>query len=167
MSTAVALTFLVLTLPICVWVAWNDMRSMKIPNKAVMAMFVIWLVAGFFLMPLSVWAWGWALAAIVMVVGFVMHSAVGIGAGDAKFASAIAPFFVQSDPRFDMGLIAATMLGALAAHRVMRAMPAVRRATPDWESWTRAEYFPFGLALSGMLIFHLLATVWLNSAAVH
>jgi prepilin peptidase CpaA len=154
-----ALILLVLTLPICIWVAWSDLRTMKIPNKAVMTLLTVWLVAGFFLLPLNVWLWGWALGAITLVVGFVLHLLMGAGAGDVKFAAAMAPFFVQSDLRFNMGLAAACMMGALAAHRLMRALPAMRRATPDWASWTSGKYFPFGLALTGMLIFHLLVAV--------
>ena len=47
-------------------------------------------------------------------------------------------------------LIATTTLITFALHRIARAIPAVRRATPDWESWKRAD-FPFGLVLATTL----------------
>lgn len=165
LPTAAALTFLPFALAIGIWVAWSDMRAMKIPNKAVMALGVVYLVTGPFVLPLATYAWGWALCAIVLTAGFVLNAAGVLGAGDAKFAAAMAPFFVLSDLRFDLGLFAACLLGAFAAHRLMRATP-FRSAVPDWASWTHSR-FPMGLALAGMLIFYLLAAVWLNSAAVH
>jgi prepilin peptidase CpaA len=33
-------------LPIAIWVAWSDMKRMKIPNKAVLAMAAIWPLPG-------------------------------------------------------------------------------------------------------------------------
>ena len=164
LPTAAALTFLPFALAIGIWVAWSDMRSMKIPNYAVLALGAAYLVTGPFVLPLATYAWGWALCAIVLATGFVLNAAGALGAGDAKFAAAMAPYFVLSDLRFDLGLFAACLLGAFTAHRLMRATP-FRTAAPDWASWTNPR-FPMGLALAGMLIFYLLAAVWLNSAAV-
>ena len=165
LSTVAALTFLPFALIIGIWVSWSDMRAMKIPNQAVLALGAAYLVTGPFVLPLASYGWGWALGAVVLIAGIVLNSAGALGAGDAKFAAAMAPYFVGSDLRFDLGLLAACLLGAFAAHRLMRATP-FRAAVPDWASWSNPR-FPMGLALSGMLIFYLLAVVWLNSAAVH
>ena len=165
LPTTAALTFLPFALAIGIWVSWSDLSAMKIPNHAVLALGVVYLVTGPFVLPLTAYAWGCALAAIVLAAGFVLNAAGALGAGDAKFAAAMAPYFVQSDLRFDLGLFAACLLGAFAAHRLMRATP-FRTASPNWASWTNPR-FPMGLALSGMLIFYLIAAVWLNSAAVH
>ena len=164
LPTPAALAFLPFALAIGIWVSWSDMRAMKIPNYAVLALGVSYLVIGPFVLPFGSYAWGWALCAIVLTIGFVMNAAGVLGAGDAKFAAAMAPFFVGSDLRFDLGLFAACLLGAFSAHRLLRATP-YRSAVPDWASWTNPR-FPMGLALAGMLIFYLLAVIWLNSAAV-
>ncbi len=164
LSTPAALTFLPAAFAIGLWVAWSDMRSMKIPNRAVLALAAFYLVAGPIVLPLSTYVWGWGLGAIVLALGFVLNSAGALGAGDAKFAAAMAPYFVLSDLRFDLGLFAACLLGAFAAHRLMRLTP-FRAATPDWASWSNPR-FPMGLALAGMLIFYLATEIWLNSAAV-
>jgi prepilin peptidase CpaA len=159
-EAAGALILLPFVLAIGIWVAWSDMKFMKIPNKAVLALAAVWLLAGLLAVPWQVWLWGWALGAIVLVLGFVANAAGLVGAGDAKFAAAMAPFFASADLRFVLALFAACLLGAFAAHRGMRAMAPVRLAAPDWVSWTNKD-FPMGLALSGTLIFHLLAVILL------
>ncbi len=155
------LWFLPFTLPIAIWVAWSDMKFMKIPNKAVLALLAVYLLIGLFVFPLQVWGWGWALAGVVLAVGFVATSAGLMGAGDAKFAAAMAPFFATSDSRVVLALFAACLLGAFTSHRMLRALPPFRAATADWQSWTNKD-FPMGLALAGTLIFYPLLGVWLS-----
>jgi prepilin peptidase CpaA len=155
-----ALAFAPFVLGISVWVAWSDMATMKIPNKAVVALGAVWLVVGlglvaFQVMPLMTWLWGFALAAIFLVAGFVANAVGLIGAGDAKFGAVMAPFFVGADPVLICAVLAACLLGAFVAHRTLRMIGPVRRATPDWASWTNKK-FPMGLTLAGMLVFYLL-----------
>lgn len=154
----VALWFLPFVIPIGLWVAWSDMKFMKIPNKAVMALFGVWVAVGWLAVPFDQWLWGFALAALVLAVGFVLNALRLVGAGDAKFAAAMAPFFVQGDIRDILALFAACLLGAFVAHRIARAIPAFRSRTADWLSWTHAK-FPMGLALSGTIIFYFLAAL--------
>lgn len=150
-----ALIFLPFVLPIAIWVAWSDMKFMKIPNKAVLAMAAVSLVVGLVVFPFQTWLWGLALLAIVLVIGFVVNAAGLIGGGDAKFAAAMAPVFVTADLRFFYLLAAACLIGAFIGHRVARRVPAIRAAAPDWTSWGHKQ-FPMGLTLAGMLLFYLL-----------
>ena len=155
-----ALAFAPFVLAIAVWVAWSDMASMKIPNKAVLALGGVWIVIGLLLvifqaMPLMMWLWGFGFMVIFMVAGFVANAAGAMGAGDAKFGAVMAPFFIGADPRLVCALLAACLLGAFAAHRGMRLVPAFRSATPHWASWTNKK-FPMGLTLAGMLVFYLI-----------
>lgn len=154
-----ALALLPFAIAIGIWVSWSDMKFMKIPNKAVMTLAAVWLVVGFLTLPLQVWLWGWALGAVVLVIGFVINTIGMVGAGDAKFAAAMAPLFIHAKWGVVLPLFAACLLGAFAAHRLARRIPFVRNATADWASWTHRD-FPMGLALSGTLIFYLLALVW-------
>ena len=152
--------FLVTTLPIAIWVAWSDMATMKIPNMAVIALVVVFAVVGLLALPLPEYLWRYSHFAVVLVVGFVLNLAGAIGAGDAKFAAAMAPFVPAIDAMPFMMLFAAVLLAAFATHRLFRAIPLVRRRFPEWESWTRRD-FPMGLALSGALIAYLgLGTVF-------
>ena len=145
-------------LPLALWVALSDMQRMKIPNMASILMVAAWATLGFMAFPLDLWLWGWGFMAIGLVVGILGNMISMFGAGDAKFAAAMAGVFVTADLRFALLVIAGSMLAALITHRLARNIPAVRRATPNWESWTRRD-FPFGLALAGTLIFYVSAPI--------
>jgi prepilin peptidase CpaA len=150
-----ALWFAPFAVPIGIWVAWNDMAFMKIPNKAVMALFIVFAVVGLVALPFTDYLWRYAQLAAVLVIGFVLNMARAVGAGDAKFAAAMAPFVDPGDLRILLVLFTAALISAFATHRAARAVPAVRGAFPSWESWTRRD-FPMGLALGATLIFYLL-----------
>ena len=55
---------------------------------------------------------------------------------------------------FLMMLLAATLLGAFAAHRLAKYSP-LRRMAPGWQSWETGSDFPMGLALGGTLALYL------------
>jgi prepilin peptidase CpaA len=99
---------------------------------------------------------------IVLVIGFFLNQFGGIGAGDVKFAAAAAGMIAAPDARFLMLLFAAVLLAAFVTHRGFRAVPAFRRLTPDWVSWTRRD-FPMGFALGGTLVFYLLLALKFGS----
>jgi prepilin peptidase CpaA len=128
---------------------------MRIPNKAVLALIVVYLAVGVLVLPFTSWLWGIGIGAATLVVLFLANAAGMMGAGDSKFGAAMAPFFVLADYRMVMGLLAGCLLGAFFTHRILRAIPAMRRATPDWQSWTHHK-FPMGLALAGMLNIYLI-----------
>ena len=153
-SAQAALWFLILATPVSLYVAWSDVKAMRIPNIAVLALMAIYAVVGVLVLPLQVWAWAWLHFVVVLVIGFVLNMTGSFGAGDAKFAAAMAPFIALGDLRLFLVLLSAVTIAALIMHRTMRAIPAVRNATPDWASWQRRE-FPFGLALGPALIFYL------------
>jgi len=131
---------------------------MKIPNLSVYALVAVFLLVGPFALPLADWGWRWLHLAIVLVVGFVANMGGALGAGDAKFAAGAAPFVAAADALALTTLFAAILLGAFAAHRLMRSVPAVRAVAPDWESWTHAR-FPMGLALGPALAIYLILCV--------
>ena len=160
MTLMQALWFLPFALPIAIWVSWSDMKFMKIPNKAVMSLAAVWLIVGFFVMERPDWLWGFAFLAIALVIGFGANMISLIGAGDAKFAAAMAPFFVVADWRYALGLFTACLLAAFVIHRVARRIPALKSLTTTWVSWTNKD-FPMGLALSGTLIFYLATPLWM------
>ncbi len=150
-----AMWFLPFVAPIGLWVAWNDMARMKIPNKAVMALFAVYALVGPIALPFETYAWQWLHLVVVLAIGFALSSMGAMGAGDAKFAAVMAPFVALGDVSTFCYIYVGTALAALVVHRTLRAIPAVRAATPEWQSWTRRD-FPMGLALGWMLTAYLL-----------
>lgn len=162
LTVSAAIWFLPFTLPICIWAAWNDMKYMKIPNKSVIALLAVFAVIGLIALPLADYPWRWSHVVVVLVVGFVLNMLGLIGAGDAKFAAAMAPFIHLADMQLLMVLFGTVLLAAFATHRMFRAMPRIRQRTAEWESWT-AKGFPMGLALGGTLAFYLLLGLFYGS----
>jgi prepilin peptidase CpaA len=149
-----ALWFLPFALPISIWVAWNDMKYMKIPNKAVMALFAVFVVIGLIALPLAEYPWRFVHLLVILVIGFVISSLGMIGAGDAKFAAAMAPFIAYGDAISMVYLFAATIIAAFVTHRIFQRSKAFRKLTPDWKSWDNKD-FPMGFALGGALLIYL------------
>jgi prepilin peptidase CpaA len=146
--------FLPFVLPIVIWVSWSDMATMKIPNKAVMALLVVFAIVGLVALPFTEYLWRYAHFAVVLAIGFALSSMNAVGAGDAKFAAAMAPFVALPDGMKFMYVLGATILAAFLLHRWAR-ISSIRALYPDWESWTRRE-FPMGFALAPALLFYLL-----------
>lgn len=146
--------FLPFVIPIAIWVTWSDMSSMKIPNKAVLALMIVFAIIGLIALPFMEYLWRWSHFAVVLVITFVLNALRLLGAGDAKFAAAMAPFIALPDWYPFMFLLAATLIAAFIVHRVAKATR-IRQMVPDWESWTRRE-FPMGMALAPALVFYLL-----------
>ncbi len=160
LNAQTALWFLPFVTPIALWVAWSDMKWMKIHNYAVLALIAVYLVVGLITLPFQSWAWGWASLAVVLVVGFVLSSVGLLGAGDAKFAAAMAPFIALGDLSLFVMLLACVTLVSFIAHRLARRTSLVQGLVPEWESLHRRE-FPMGLALGPSLLFYLcLATIF-------
>lgn len=165
LSSQTALWFLPFVAPIALWVAWSDMKWMKIHNYAVLALVAVYLIVGIIALPVASWLWGWASLIVVLIVGFALSSVGLVGAGDAKFAAAMAPFIALGDLSLFLMLLACVTLVSFVAHRVARRTGLVQDLVPGWESLHRTE-FPMGLALGPSLLFYLcLATVFGNGTS--
>lgn len=150
-----AVWFLPFVLPLCLYVAYTDLSRMKITNMAVVALVVVFVVVGFFLMPFPDYLWRLAALVITLLVGIILNAAGAMGAGDAKFIAAAAPYVALGDLRLLMALFAATLLAAAATHRGIRMTP-LRNLAPNWKSWERGKKFPMGLALGPTLAIYLI-----------
>lgn len=142
---------------ICGWVTWSDLKYMKIPNRAVLAMAFTWIALGWIAVGWELWLWSFLIMTVVLVLGFLGNLIGMFGAGDAKFAAAMAGIFVGGSGLFIAALFAASSIAALIGHRIARSIPSIRRATPDWASWDKKQLFPMGSALSLMLLLYLLS----------
>jgi prepilin peptidase CpaA len=149
-----ALILFPLVLPIALWAAFWDLKYMKIPNLAVLAALAVFVVGGAVLLPFQTYLWALAYFGIALVMGFVLSTLWLVGAGDAKFAAAITPYFIGADPLEVMLLVAICLLITFTLHRIIRGIGPIRRATPDWVSWTHRQ-FPMALGMSAVLLIYL------------
>ena len=155
LSAQVALWFLPFLVPLCLYVAYTDLAQMRITNPTVIAMVVVFVVLGVFLFPFDAYLWQLAQLGIVLVVCMVLNAAGVMGAGDAKFLAAAAPFVALGDVRLLMALFAATLLAAYAVHRIAKFTP-LRQMAPNWDSWNQKDQkFPMGFALGPTLGIYL------------
>ena len=153
-SATTALWFAPFVIPICLYVCWTDMARMKIPNHAVLALIGVFLVIGLIAVPLAEYPWRLLAGVVVLIVGFLLNAGGLLGAGDAKFAAAGAPFIAPLDYGIFFILLACVTLAAFVTHRgAMKA--GLNNLVPNWESWAREAEFPFGLGLGGGLAVYM------------
>ncbi|MEP3330661.1 prepilin peptidase [Sedimentitalea sp.] len=154
-SAEAAFWFLPFVLPICFCVALTDLRDMRITNQAVLLLAAVFLIVGLFVMPLSTYGTRLLQLGMVLIIGIVLNAAGAVGAGDAKFAAAAAPFIAIGDLRLLIAIFAANLLAAFATHRFVKYTP-LRRVAPHWKSWDVGWKFPMGLSLGGTLAIYLI-----------
>lgn len=176
---SVALWLLPFALPICFYVAFTDLREMKIKNHAVYALVVVFVVVGLIALPpwsgdwqrggigpfdvtLPVYGWQLLHLPVMLFLGVLLNAGGAMGAGDAKFIAAAAPYVWIGDVALVIGLLMASLLAAFVAHRIGK-HSALRRLVPDWKSWDTGKKFPMGLALGGCLATYLGMGVFLGS----
>jgi len=161
-TTYAALWFLPFVLPVCLYVAWSDLRTMKIPNRAVLTLLAIFVVVGLIALPLAEYPWRLANGLMVLAIGFVLNMARAFGAGDAKFCAAAAPFIAPGDVVLMIIIFTSTLLGTWVTHRLAKYTP-LHRLAPTWKSWSTGQDYPMGFALGGALAIYLGLGAWLGS----
>lgn len=155
LTFAQALVFLPFVLPLCFYVCFTDLREMRITNQAVILLATIFVVIGPFTMPLPDYGLRLVHMVTVLVIGIVLNAGGAVGAGDAKFAAAAAPFIAPGDLRLLIAVFAANLMAAFVTHRLAK-YTALRRVAPGWKSWDMGWKFPMGLSLGGTLAIYLL-----------
>ncbi|MEJ6391519.1 A24 family peptidase [Gymnodinialimonas ulvae] len=162
LTASQAWIFLPICLPIALWAIYTDLTELKIKNVAVTALFAGFIVLGLFALPLPEYAWRFSHFGVVLLIGFVL-SAIGIlGAGDAKFAAAMAPFIALPDAMLVLAIITMSAFAFMIVHQIAKRIPAVTAATPGWASWDTGrrsigkQAFPYGIGISTGLIVYMI-----------
>ncbi len=133
LTPGAARVFLPAVLPLCPWVALSDLRAMKIRNLAVACLFLAFLALAPLVLPIPVVIARLAQGAGMLAMGIVLSTIGAMGAGEAKFLAAAAPFVAPAGARFVLALLAGMTLAAVATHRAVRATP-LHRLAPNWVS---------------------------------
>ncbi len=155
LSPAEATAFLPVAAAVGGWVMVSDLREMRIPNRAVLALLAAFLVIGAFLLPIDALAWRLGQGLAVLVIGFLLNMVGLMGAGDAKFAAAMAPFIDPADVLPVLMLFAGLTAISLILHRLALVIPGSRARLTKWASWQRLREFPMGVPLALTLIVYL------------
>lgn len=153
-TPAEALWFLPFVAPICFYVAWTDMKMMKITNQSVVVLTFVFVIIGPLALPFDTYLWRYLHLIVVLLVGILLNAIGAVGAGDAKFAAAAAPLIALGDLSLLAVIFATVLIAAWVTHRLAKHSP-VRKMVPDWESWSKKKDFPMGLALGGTLMAYL------------
>ncbi|MDZ7908219.1 MAG: hypothetical protein U5N10_08400 [Gemmobacter sp.] len=93
---------------------------------------------------------------LVLVAGTSWAMPAGLmGAGDAKFAAAMAGVFVTADLQYALKIIASSMVAALVTQKLACVpSPPSAASAPGWESWGR-QRFPLWAGVGcDAVIFH-------------
>lgn len=146
--------FLPLVLPVCLWVIYTDLSAMRISNGAVGLLVIGFFGLGLWVLTGDVLAARAVQFAVVLLLCFGLFALNTMGAGDAKFIAAAAPYVHPGDLRLAIALFAAILLAAVAAHRMAR-HSALHRLAPHWQSWQSGKRFPMGFALGAGLAAYL------------
>ena len=150
-----SIAFLIFVAPLCIYVAWNDLRAMKIPTWSTDALALVFVVVGIFVMPFSDYLWRYAHFGVILIVGMLLNAIGAMGAGDSKFIASAAPFIPVDDLGLILKLLACGFFAGYLLHRVARAISPVRGLVPDWQSWSEKRRFPMGFPLGATLIVYL------------
>ena len=145
------LVFLIATFPVVIYMSWSDLKFMRIPNKANILLFGIFVVLGLFFIPLPEYGIR-LLQAVGVLFFFFLLNAIGlIGGGDAKLFAALSPYIWYKDVTVFLFMLSFLALAAVAVHRIIKRTPLAKTVFADWQSWSEKGKFPFGLPLATSL----------------
>lgn len=150
-----SIAFLIFVAPLCIYVAWNDLRAMKIPTWSTDALALVFVIVGIFVMPFGDYVWRYAHFGVVLVAAMLLNAVGAMGAGDSKFLASAAPFVALDDAGFVFMLLGTGMFLGYFIHRAAKAIKPIRNLVPDWESWHQGKRFPLGFPLGAVLIIYL------------
>lgn len=151
---------LIPAIPIGIWVAWSDMKFMRIPNVACFALFLSFLVLGPLILNLNEYGIRIAQGIVVLIIGFFATGIGLVGGGDAKFTAAMAPFIALGSFIPFIFILGVISLVSIILHKLIGITPGLKNHINDWDSWNAHGMFPFGVTLAGSLVAYLLLQNW-------
>jgi prepilin peptidase CpaA len=147
-------------IPIGIYVAWSDMKFMRIPNVACYALFISFLVLAPLIFGMQEYGFRILQGIAVLIGGFFATNIGLVGGGDSKFAAAMAPFIALSEILPFIFIIGIMSFVSIGLHKLVGVTPGLKNMIKDWDSWNAHGMFPFGVTLAGSLIAYLLLNLW-------
>lgn len=147
--------------------AFSDMTALRISNRDVLALFILYPVYLSFAVNAPDIAWAFGIAGVVLIIGFALFALKIIGAGDAKMLSVIA---LWAGPE----MISTTLMiigvsgGALALFMMSRfqfevAALASRYGAISFSNAIETRQLPYGVAIAaggGFVAYRLFSVIW-------
>lgn len=130
-----AMLFAIFVLPICIYTVYTDLKYKKITNLTVWALFAVFVVVGFFTLPMMEFVWRFSHWAVVFGIGLLLWFTRQMGAGDVKFGAVMALFIHSQDLAILLWIAIASLVGATLTILLAGISP-LRRLAPDWAVWT-------------------------------
>lgn len=166
-SSFVATWLAIFAVPVAFYIAWSDAKFMRIPNTVNLVLLGVFVVVGVFVMP----SWGQYFsqllnALLVLLAGMVMVMfRLGLGAGDVKVMTAIAPYvatqgIIGGDFLLALVLFFSCFLSGIFVHIGSRFVKPFRAMAADWKSWQEWRVYPFGFSAATFLIMYLVAGIF-------
>jgi prepilin peptidase CpaA len=136
---------LVLAAPLLAWMAYSDLRFMRIPNWLVLGIVVVFVVCLPFLSMVSITSR--VIAAVCLLgIGFVTFAAGLFGGGDVKVLSALM-LLIPPGTRVEFAMLfSVAMLLGIAVVLTVRLAPAASRS--GWVGVRAKGMFPMGISIS-------------------
>lgn len=136
---------LLLAAPILAWSAWSDLRRLRIPNAASLALVGLFGAAMILDTPPD-WFARMAAAAMIFALGFLAFARGLIGAGDVKLLSALILLVPFAEIHLFCYLLAAMLLAGigfmLAAKRLAGSL------AEGWDSLRPDRRIPMGISIA-------------------
>lgn len=146
----------IITTAVALTVIWWDLKTMTIPNWLSGGAFVIFLALILWVLPMDQVLSRLITSGVVLVFGFLMFFAGGMGGGDVKAATAYALMIAPADRGVALIMLAVFGLMGVVVLWLLRRTPL---ANGSWAVWSAPKSFPYGIALSATLITYMGLTV--------
>lgn len=158
---------IVTMVPLMVFTAIWDARTLKIPNWVPLTALVIYVVTGLWGLEIETFLWGLGTGAAVLVLFFALYTflyyagAGGIGAGDLKLMSAMVPFVAMQDAFIVLLIYTGSTILLALVFAVLWARQAKRDEDSEWLSLNqtnqrfRKRTPPVGVAIAATTIFYM------------
>lgn len=153
--------------------AVSDLLTMTIPNRLVLGLGAVFLVAALLIgLPLTGWGWHAMAGTTLLVVCFTLFALGWMGGGDAKLAAVIGLWLGWGDPLLQFGFLVAIYGGLLTLVILIgrKAFPVLPRALHG-QSWLLKLHdtstgIPYGIALAAAGLQAFSRSVWFPALGV-
>lgn len=141
--------------PLLAYIMWSDMKAMRIPNIAVLLIFLVFLATGSWGLPLETFLWRIGHTVIAFGVGWGIFQISGgkIGGGDLKLLIALVPFVPGSAVGIVLLMWAVITLVSLGGFFLARRLIGERET--GYIALSQKAYFPAGVPIGLTMILFL------------